>query len=475
MLLKNLVWCLGVIPVLWIGIIISAGVGYARPQETFSATLPDFAVTFSAPTLPITTTTWFVENSAVLGGYDLKDISCPSPTVCKVISNQAILGWDGLAWVKEYEREGGEYDVFYDIDCPTIGFCKVVGQMTSTISWDGTVWTADPGTENHLNTSVSCVSPDFCMVSSDHAFLSWDGQSWSYLSLGSNTSTHVVACTSPTFCMSTMSFFYGSHIWGGYIGVWDGTTWADSLSAPYGYFEDVSCASPTLCKAIGGSGLYTWDGTEWLMSDNNFSFSRIRCLSAAFCKALGYYGSSEPYTSTINSWDGVTWTVEYEATPPQDIKGVDCYSPLYCKAVGSAGVVATMFTQAIHDVSEGFELEIAQIPSCLASVVITELEELPPHVTPEMLPGRSWQVTKEGCNQPITGSLTLPMPTTLEPTDMVCTYTGRLWQCVEPIYNPELMTQATINGFIHLGDWAIRRPGPNASAYQQFLPLIQAH
>lgn len=454
MFIKTVSWFIGVTLLFWLLIMTSAGVGEAKTNPPISPLIPS-----------ATTTTWFVETPAALAGYDLKKISCPSLTVCKALSNQIIFGWDGFVWVKEYEiPDGPAYD-FEDIDCPTVDFCKAVGQKTSILSWDGTSWMADPGTENYFSNSVSCVSPDFCMVSSNHEFLSWDGQSWQLFSLGENHRTHYVTCTSSTFCMSSMTFFYGSHVFGGYIARWDGTTWTESIGAPHGSsFGLISCTSSTYCQAPHNPHLYVWDGTAWVSREISFRYHTWHCFSSTFCRTTN--------RQNIYLWNGEYGVTEYW-NPDSYINHMDCYSPTFCKSVGAAGMIFNMLTQSINNSSQGFKLKIDQAPSCLTSVEITELAELPPYATSEMLPGRSWQVAKEGCNQPIIGSLTLPMPVTLEPTDMVCTYTGRLWQCVEPTYNPELMTQTTINGYIHLGDWAIRRPGPNSSAHQIFLPLFQ--
>jgi hypothetical protein len=155
---------------------------------------------------------------------------------------------------------------------------------------------------------------------------------------------------------------------------WDGDEWAREsppvLHVPAsGYssgLEDVSCAAPDACVAVGTNyeidpGYMplgeVWDGSGWTITpmplpaearerqngQYELRLHGISCASASSCVAVGEVftdASSEETQGVVETWDGHDWTAQTLSGPPGWIVnilwGVSCRSAVSCVAVGES-------------------------------------------------------------------------------------------------------------------------------------------
>jgi hypothetical protein len=110
----------------------------------------------------------------------------------------------------------------------------------------------------------------------------------------------------------------------------------------------VSCASRSLCMAVGGGLIEEWDGSSLtqISSPNSSSYGSVltgvNCVSADFCVAVGYYQYNSNYSTEplIEEWNGSRWSL---VSSPNTgslnnyLFGVSCVTSNFCIAVGVAG------------------------------------------------------------------------------------------------------------------------------------------
>ena len=129
---------------------------------------------------------------------------------------------------------------------------------------------------------------------------------------------------------------------------WDGTAWSvDPVVSPNVHLQGVSCVSATFCKAVGygvDAVIESWNGTAWSVDPtpslgNNFNLlNGVTCVSSSACTAVG----ENVYSTLVESWNGTTWSVVPSPNGPNPegqtayniFKGVSCSSSSSCKAVG---------------------------------------------------------------------------------------------------------------------------------------------
>src|SRR5581483_8188512 len=89
----------------------------------------------------------------------------------------------------------------------------------------------------------------------------WDGTTWRTTAMAPvggvpNGTTGVsfssVSCVSPTWCMGVGTYYAGETV--AFSEVWNGTTWMAPSYAGAPDLADVTCSSPTLCMAAGSAG-----------------------------------------------------------------------------------------------------------------------------------------------------------------------------------------------------------------------------
>ena len=139
-------------------------------------------------------------------------------------------------------------------------------------------------------------------------------------------------------------------------------TWtiANSVNATLtgGAIESVSCSAATACTAVGtdvntsGIGVTLaerWDGASWQRQatpnpagDTTTSVAPTllgaSCPTAAFCVAVGNYGSGFDQSGMADTWNGRQWTAQSFPVPADSdgwqLFGVSCTSARFCEAVG---------------------------------------------------------------------------------------------------------------------------------------------
>jgi hypothetical protein len=222
--------------------------------------------------------------AASLGG-----ISCSSESACIAVGsgdNQPLAErWDGVSWtvqnVPPIPTSGTNQ--LRAVACASATVCTAVGTYTNlppapvmnhplVESWDGNGWSIQtapsPNGDGYL-TGASCTTASACTaVGSAFASIvttlaeSWNGINWSLLSIpspASGGSLSGVSCTSSSDCTAvgfSTSSPSGSVV--PLVEVWDGTTWAAQTPPnPAGVrttlLNGVSCASPTVCTAVGSA------------------------------------------------------------------------------------------------------------------------------------------------------------------------------------------------------------------------------
>ena len=186
-----------------------------------------------------------------------------------------------------------------------------------------------------------------------------------------------VSCTSVTSCISVGSHaFYFEGLFYNDAPVaqrWDGSRWIRELPPVLhvpaeGYsslLDDVSCASPDACVAIGTNYeidvgylplAEQWDGSQWSIlpisippqaEPNGVGQYEIRmhavtCATNNFCVAVGEVvtSSENEVDGLIEIWDGDSWTSHVLPGPKGSQRnrlwGVSCGSPGFCLAVGES-------------------------------------------------------------------------------------------------------------------------------------------
>lgn len=390
-------------------------------------------------------------------------VHCPAVNLCKAVGNSGLIkSWNGTTWTEEESNVG---ENLYSVACPSTTSCLAMGENGAWLTWDGTEWheesllqpdqRAGGGSYDYL-TSLTCPSTTLCkaigqLVSVTHSnLLSWNGTEWTIELTETDAGFQhtAVSCPTTSFCLAN----------GPQTMLWDGTDWTETMADVIDVFD---CVSATFCKGYTDSHLYHWDGTAWTQQDSALNITSVDCVSETFCQASN--------GEMVYSWDGTAWTAETVTT--STLNAVSCFSANFCVGVGRYGTMLSMVAHTLVDVSPEFEVNLYNYEGCIAPLTITQVNSNHPQATADMLTGRYWTIETEKCVTEIHGQITLPTSVMPEPADMVCAYNGRLWVCEPPTATST--TTYTIDGLLPLADVTIKRPGPNASAHQQFLPLIQ--
>jgi uncharacterized repeat protein (TIGR01451 family) len=135
-----------------------------------------------------------------------------------------------------------------------------------------------------------------------------------------------VSCVSPSFCKAVGTI--------GAIESFNGTGWSTDISPTTQQLSGVSCVSSSFCKAVGDNGtILSWNGAGWTTdtSGTTLLLLSVACVSSNFCKAVGERG-------TVLSWNGTGWSVDTSPTM-QILFEVSCVSSGFCKAVGDNGTI----------------------------------------------------------------------------------------------------------------------------------------
>jgi hypothetical protein len=195
----------------------------------------------------------------------------------------------------------------------------------------------------------------------------WNGKTWTSVAPKApkgalSTDLLGVSCATAKSCVAV-----GLYLNSGGVGVplaetWNGKTWTPGTPArpagsTGGQLDNVSCRTAKSCVAVGsyytaaGSTALaeTWNGATWTIArppepkgSVTGELIKVSCPSAAYCVAVGTYGSNTAEFPLADVWNGKSWA-RTPAQPPAsakhgaDLTGVSCTSAESCVAVGAGG------------------------------------------------------------------------------------------------------------------------------------------
>ncbi len=244
--------------------------------------------------------------------YDgLFDVSWPTTSECIAVGDttgkapyELAERWNAKAW-SVVPAPGLMGATFGGISCTAASSCMVVGETSVggsgggaraiAYSWNGTSWTStDPvelsGVSFVSLNDVSCTRSTYCVVVGDAGetgggaavttALHWNGKSWSSVpspNPDERSQLGSVACVTSADCyaVGTISKSDFGTPWLSLVEHWNGRTWSvvASPSTNFATFlNDVACAGPTTCFAVGSNGGETggsatlveqWNGSHW--------------------------------------------------------------------------------------------------------------------------------------------------------------------------------------------------------------------
>lgn len=128
--------------------------------------------------------------------------------MCKAVSPNLLLTWNGSSWFTETNQVFGSVTPSTSptsISCPSAAFCKAVGSYAFT--WNGATWSQDanyplPGSLQ----KVSCSSEVFCKATSSYAIASWrKATDWStepFFSVANSGGILTIACPPNGACVA---------------------------------------------------------------------------------------------------------------------------------------------------------------------------------------------------------------------------------------------------------------------------------
>jgi hypothetical protein len=315
------------------------------------------------------------------GNSGLSDVSCVTSAWCMAVGHNygqpLIEHWDGTSWMVVVQPDVVPSGQLKSVVCTSPSWCMAVGAAgagTLAELRDGGQWSVlnspSPGTTSSALVRLSCADETYCMAigtqSTPAAPLAetWDGSGWTIApspppDATGTDSVFGVSCRTALTCMVVGTDATSSTTGRPYSAVWNGSQWSrvqvPSLGTDDKFFG-VSCASPTTCVAVGSSNggidpAYTiplfegWDGAQWTVQADStnyaryddFQFDAVDCTSPTYCAAVGTAGlPGNFYRSPLFSeFNGSGWLGQGPGTDDQvRVDGVSCTAPQTCVAVG---------------------------------------------------------------------------------------------------------------------------------------------
>lgn len=311
----------------------------------------------------------------VPGGGSLLGVSCTSTTFCMAVggiynvsssSVNSIGGfaeiWSGSSW-RLIKTPQSSYAIT-SVSCVSPNFC-VDGNGDI---WNGTSWKSYGNQFSDGEPSgTSCVSPSFCMVVAGNIANYWNGSSWKTLTILGGQYSQIanftgVSCINTSFCMAVGDFvnFYepGSSNNFNFAATWNGSSWNPTGVTGINQevvLKDTSCITTSFCMA-GGYSLNTVDvfyltkqGTKWSLGWDGVPvlgyINSVSCLSLSFCMASGgnTYSWGAPSTTLVEYINPGTGNSNVSPTPNPTyggfLTGVSCTASSFCMVEGYDGAI----------------------------------------------------------------------------------------------------------------------------------------
>jgi len=358
----------------------------------------------------------------------LSAISCTSGIACTAVGDFSTAtstgllaeGWNGTAWtIETVPSPTGTTGTLVGISCTSATACVAVGSAddgtniaTLAETWDGTQWsirsTPNPAGLLVFLNAAWCTSVGMCMAvgatdvnssPSRNVTLAeaWDGTVWSIESTPNPNGVipallYAVSCSSGTTCTAVGGHTPLAGARGDTPGLilvetWNGSAWAvaaapNPAGATQANLAGVSCASATLCTAVGAYAangtLVTlaeaMNGTQWAIqatpnpANLDAELSGVSCISATACTAAGT--STDPNTGATATlaeiWNGTQWAMQTTPNPANmsaEFSGVSCTSATACTAVGTATDPNTFASATLAEIWNGTQWSIQTTPN----------------------------------------------------------------------------------------------------------------
>jgi len=166
-----------------------------------------------------------------------------------------------------------------------------------------------------------------------------------------------VSCTAPAACTAIGEQHSASGIVHTLAERWDGTAWSiqptpNPPGVQFASLAGVSCTSPSVCLATGGSDVGTlaerWNGTTWTIQPTpnpsggqNILLASVACPSSSACTAFGFDKTGAGQHLTLaERWNGHTWRIQ----PTPAIVTADIGFPSVACPTFSACVAVASYT-----------------------------------------------------------------------------------------------------------------------------------
>ena len=332
-------------------------------------------MTGAAPLAASPSTQWqyfWGPDGTFLASFDIESISCPTATFC-VASGQyndegLILTWDGQHWTTAW-RTTDQNIGSLSVSCASAALCMTGGG--ADLLWNGATWTEVTPSVDGVQPfeppfftvgcsgtsciaigshNVNCGGGPFgvqappCTIYADE----WSNGHWRgaadltsadafQTSQGVGLHLTKTACTSASWCM-VMGYEQGtsgptgqpvSMTWtpGTSFGPVSVLPYTDRTSTTGDVVEDVSCATPDSCTAVGAFNpiiggfdqplAYVWNGTGWSIAPTppvpptpDTWLNAVSCSSGGSCVVLGLTGHRmmDQGTPIAYRLHGATWS-----------------------------------------------------------------------------------------------------------------------------------------------------------------------
>jgi hypothetical protein len=309
-------------------------------------------------------------------------VSCASPTACTAIGSYVdptelgggllVERWNGRHW--SLVRPPKDVSRFRGVSCPTARVCTVVGsdaqQTPLAARWSGASWVIQrlplpTGATGSVLSGVSCTSRRACTaVGSVNETAAaglvvrtlverWNGKRWSVQPAPTPTVCQQghcytiggflgVSCASATVCTAVGTYRVPADQQRVLVERWDGKRWTIQPSpTPQrrpSALTLVSCPSVTACMTVrssGGGELFEhWVGKRWTVypGGTTANLTGLSCPTTSACTAVG---SLPGRGGLVERWNGKDWSDQPTANPG-NLGGVSCTSATVCTAVGSS-------------------------------------------------------------------------------------------------------------------------------------------
>jgi hypothetical protein len=353
----------------------------------------------------------------------LEAVVCTSAKNCwaagekagKVAIVNQMLHWTGRAWhsvrVPNPGGDGSDHiSALADVRCFSANDCWADGEYLNTratfdesLHWNGKKWslvkTPAPGGSAKGKTNMlldsACISAANCWAVGDYGHragssagslnqvLHWNGAKWklahvpnpSGVRAGDDNELYGIRCPAAKECLAVGQAGVDtttSSVLGNEALRWNGKKWyhvptpqpGGSANGDMAELENVACASPSSCWAVGTYGtsmptvtsaaeILRWNGSKWArasapgthgtsMGRDNGLFG-VTCLDPSDCWAVGSYDSTAGAAlNEVVHWNGTKWKLVHAPSPggtsSGDISfliGVRCASSANCWAVGT--------------------------------------------------------------------------------------------------------------------------------------------